>query len=223
MRNKRKHLNVAHFASASHCSCIPTMKTSGKLLGFFNVLCLFWLTKHAVDSAQLSAPDVVTGTYGGSVTVPCQYDHQFREYTKYWCKGPIYELCKIVVKTPKSRHSDRSSIADDKEAGVFTVTMMSLRESDKDMYWCVIARPGRNIFTGVRLRVSQAVITTTASTTVSPSQQDEISWWATLRWILFILMLCCLVSTHIAVWRIKVARKTQLEQQCQYQNSNIYD
>ncbi|XP_070765966.1 CMRF35-like molecule 3 [Enoplosus armatus] len=193
---------------------------------FFNapVLCLFWLTKNAVDSVQLSAPEVVTAAYGGSVTVSCQYDHHFREYTKYWCKGPIYELCTIVVKTPKKRHSDRSSIEDDKEAGVFTVTMTSLRESDKDMYWCVIARAGKNIYTGVRLRLSQTVITTTATTTPANSllTQDEISWWATLRWILFILMLCCLVSTHIVVWRIKTARKIGT-QQFQHQNSNIYE
>ncbi|XP_044067275.1 CMRF35-like molecule 3 [Siniperca chuatsi] len=141
---------------------IPIMGTSGI---FFNapVLCLFWLTKHAVDLVQLSAPEVVTATYGGSVTVSCQYDHQFREYTKYWCKGPKYELCTIVVKTPRNRYRGRSSIADDKEAGVFTVTMTSLRESDEDTYWCVIARIGWNVYTGVRLCVSHTVITTTTT------------------------------------------------------------
>ncbi|XP_045912304.1 CMRF35-like molecule 1 [Micropterus dolomieu] len=194
------------------------MKTSG-IFFIAPLLCLFWLTKHAVDSAQLSAPGVVTAAYGGSVTVSCQYDHQFREYTKYWCKGRIYELCTIVVKTPKNRHSDRSSIADDKEAGVITVTMTSVRESDQDMYWCVIATPGRNVYTGVRLRVSHTVITTTPA---NSSPQDEILWWATLRWILFILMLCCLVSTHIIVWRIKTARKRWPQRQFQHQNSNIY-
>lgn len=35
------------------------------------------------------------------------------------------------------------------------------------------------------------------------------SWWAILRWILFILMLCCLVSTHIIAWRIKTAIKCE--------------
>nr|XP_033485940.1 CMRF35-like molecule 3 [Epinephelus lanceolatus] len=203
------------------------MRTSGISLGFFNapVFCLFWLTKHAVDSAELSAPEVVTGVIGGSVTVHCQYDRQFRNYTKYWCKGQIYELCEIVVKTPKMRNSERHSIADDKEAGVFTVTMTSLRESDKDKYWCVIARHGRNTHTGVRLRISESdtVITTTAATTTAKTpEEDEVSWWATLRWILFILMLCCLVSTHVIVWRIKAAGKTQLQHEVQYQNTNIY-
>lgn len=118
------------------------------------VLCLFGLTKHAVESVQLSAPKEVTAAYGGSVTVSCQYNPRFREYTKYWCKGQRYELCAIVVKTPKDRPSNRSFIADDKEAGVFTVTMTSLKESDQDMYWCVIARHGRNIYTSVKLCIS---------------------------------------------------------------------
>ncbi|XP_051280722.1 CMRF35-like molecule 3 isoform X1 [Dicentrarchus labrax] len=202
------------------------------LLGFFYApaLCLLWLTNHAVDSVQLSAPEVVTAAYGGSVTVPCQYDHQFRENTKYWCKGKIYRLCRIVVKTPKNRPSNRSFITDDKEAGVFTVTMTSLRKSDEDMYWCVIARSGTNIYAGVRLCVShtgilQLVITTTTTTPTSssPMAQEEIIWWTVLRWILFILILCCLVSTHIVVWRIKTARKIWPHLQFKRQSSNIYD
>ncbi|XP_076598071.1 CMRF35-like molecule 1 [Chaetodon auriga] len=186
------------------------MRTSGILLGFFHapVLCLFWLTKHAVDSVLLSAPEVVTAAYGGSVTVSCQYDNQFRERTKYWCKGKIYEFCSIVAKTPRSRPCDKCSIVDDKRAGVFTVTMTSLTEKDEDMYWCVIARPGKNVYTGVTLRVSHPVTrsTTTTPTNSSPVTQDELSWWATLRWILFILMLCCLVSTHIFAWRITAGK-----------------
>uniref|UniRef100_A0A3B5AM99 Immunoglobulin domain-containing protein n=1 Tax=Stegastes partitus TaxID=144197 RepID=A0A3B5AM99_9TELE len=106
---------------------------------------------------QLSAPEVVTGTYNGSVTISCQYSLQFKEYTKYWCKGQVYELCTIIVKTPKVRQNDRSSIVDDKEAGVFTVTMTLLQKTDEDMYWCVIARHGRNIFSRVRLLVSDTV------------------------------------------------------------------
>uniref|UniRef100_A0A3Q0RND6 Immunoglobulin domain-containing protein n=1 Tax=Amphilophus citrinellus TaxID=61819 RepID=A0A3Q0RND6_AMPCI len=158
--------------------------------------CLLWLIQHAVESLVLSAPEVVKATSRSSVTVSCQYDLKFKENTKYWCKGKIYEFCNIVVKTPKNRSNDRSFIVDDKEAGVFTVTMKSLRQSDEDQYWCVIATSGRNIFTGVKLFISQAGIL--QHTTL----YHQISW-VTLRWILFILMLCCLASTHVAVWRIK--------------------
>lgn len=117
------------------------------------VLCLIWLTKHTVD-CQLSAPQNLTAAHGGSVMIPCRYEQQYRENTKYWCRGLVYDLCKIVVKTPRNRPSDRIFIADDKEAGVFTVTMTSLTDSDTNVYWCVISTSGRNVYKQVKLFVS---------------------------------------------------------------------
>ncbi|XP_026223049.1 CMRF35-like molecule 1 [Anabas testudineus] len=191
-------------------------------IGFIKVplLCLFCLMKDTVDSVQLSAPEVVTASSGGSVTVSCQYDLTFRENTKYWCKGAVYDFCVIVVTTSKNPIRDRSSIADDKEEGVFSVTVESFGKSDEGMYWCVISTPGRNIHKAVRLLVSHTV-TFTTPTSLSV-ENDDTSWWATLRWILFILMLCCLVSTHITVWRIKAAKKISQQQQFQNQTSNVY-
>lgn len=90
--------------------------------------------------------------------ISCQYNSIFRDNTKYWCKGKIYDLCTIEVKTPRKRVSERSFIEDDKEAGVFTVTMTSLNDYDEDKYWCVIATPGRNVHTGVRLHISHTGI-----------------------------------------------------------------
>ncbi|XP_074537998.1 CMRF35-like molecule 1 [Halichoeres trimaculatus] len=204
------------------------MRTSRIRPGFFiaPVLCLLWLTEHSVDSAQLSAPERVTGAYGGSVIIPCQYDQKFREYTKYWCKGLVYELCKIVVKTPRDRNGDnRSSIVDNKEAGVFTVTMTSLNKSDEGMYWCVISRHGKNNRKGVRLKLSDTATATTTTEISTPFiTHAETSWWRTLRWILFSLMLCCAVAAHIITWRMKTMRKTSPHHQLQHQNSqNIYD
>lgn len=121
-------------------------------------LCLLLLIRDKVDSVDLWAPDEVTATRRGLVKVECQYNLRFKENTKYWCKGPIYELCKIVVKTPRNRSSERFFIADDREAGVFTITMTSLIERDEDMYWCVISRSGRNVFKGVRVVVTQTGI-----------------------------------------------------------------
>ncbi|XP_034446089.1 uncharacterized protein LOC117764429 isoform X2 [Hippoglossus hippoglossus] len=77
---------------------------------------------------------------------------------------------------------------------------------DEDVYWCVIAIHGGNIRTRVQLLVSHTVTVVTPTAPMALNH-DEISWWATLRWILFILMLCCLISTHIAVWRIQAAKK----------------
>lgn len=123
------------------------------------VFCLLYLMKHTVDSLYLSAPKEVVGTYGGSVKVTCHYNLRFKNYTKYWCKGRVYDLCRIVVKTPRNRLSDRSSIADDRAAGAFTITTTSLGDSDDDVYWCVIATSGKNVHSRVRLRISHTGMT----------------------------------------------------------------
>lgn len=123
------------------------------------VFCLLYLMKHTVDSVYLSAPAEVVGTYGGSVKVTCHYNLRFRGYTKYWCKGKVYDFCHIVVKTPRNRWSERSSIVDDKTAGAFTITTTSLRDSDDDVYWCVIATSGKNVNARVRLRISHTGMT----------------------------------------------------------------
>ncbi|XP_029362998.1 CMRF35-like molecule 3 [Echeneis naucrates] len=170
--------------------------------------------------AQLSAPENVTGGYGGSVEVSCQYDIRFRENTKYWCKGPLYILCEIILKTPRNRDNMKDSITDDKEAGVFTVTINSLSKKDEDRYWCVIAKEGKNIYAPVKLIVSPTVMPTPG---ISSLEHEEQRWWDTLRWILFILLLACLVSMHIALWRMKSAKKICQHQQVQEQNSNVYD
>lgn len=119
------------------------------------VLCVFWLAV-GTDSARLSAPEEVTGALGGSLAVFCRYAHTYRDHTKYWCKGEAYELCHIVVKTPRNRPSRRVFIEDYKQKGFFAVTMTSLEERDEGKYWCVIATPGRNVHTGVRVRISHA-------------------------------------------------------------------
>ncbi|XP_019720643.1 CMRF35-like molecule 3 isoform X1 [Hippocampus comes] len=189
------------------------------------LLFILWLPKQSAVPDELKAPKVVRGAFGESLTVPCRYQPQFRNNTKYWCRGPIYELCKIVAKTPKQRNHDRWSIADDKEAGVFIVTMRALRPSDKDMYWCVVARPGRNIFTGVKISLSNKVITPTSTVPENSSETNEAKtwWWEPLRWILFLTMLFSLVSTHLAAWMFMTARKRCHPNVVHQQNSNIYE
>lgn len=120
------------------------------------VLCLLWLPEQAADPFQLSAPEEVRAALGGSISVSCRYNQRYSDNTKYWCKGKTYELCTIVVKTPRNRQSNRNFITDNRQRGFFTVTMTFLEEHDDDMYWCVIARFGRNIYAGVRVRVSHA-------------------------------------------------------------------
>ncbi|XP_057686263.1 CMRF35-like molecule 3 [Corythoichthys intestinalis] len=191
------------------------MRNSWSLFGLFNALLLFiWLPKNSADPDQLKAPSSIRAAYGESLTVPCWYDPKFRDYTKYWCRGAIYKLCKIVVKTPKQRYHERWSITDDKEAGKFIVTMTSLERSDEDMYWCVIARHGKNVFSGVKLIVSEKVPDESSETKIS-------RWWEPLRWIIFLSLVLTLVLARVVVWRSKATQKifhTNVSQR----STNIY-
>ncbi|XP_061908023.1 CMRF35-like molecule 3 isoform X2 [Entelurus aequoreus] len=73
------------------------MTTSGGTFGFFTVLlAILWLPKHSADPVHLRAPRIINAEYGGSVAVSCQYDPQYRGYTKYWCRGPVYELYEVM-------------------------------------------------------------------------------------------------------------------------------
>lgn len=148
--------NVAHHAALEEEGVLKRIMIGKTMFLYFVALFFMFLTKRTVDSVQLSVPPEVTGTYSGSVMVSCQYDLQFKDNTKYWCKGPVYDICVIVVKTPRNRPNKRSFIVDDKDAGIFTVTMTALGDSDEDTYWCVISRSGRNVYTAVKLIISPA-------------------------------------------------------------------
>ncbi|XP_018617785.1 CMRF35-like molecule 5 [Scleropages formosus] len=143
---------------------------------------------------KISAPSLVTGSLGTSITVRCHYSPLYKNHTKYWCEGVIYELCKIVVKTTKPRRWGRASIRDDTQNGFFTVTTSALRWSDKGKYWCVIARPGRNVFTGVFLEIVKAE----NSTTSKPEEDSKtFDGWAVLRWILFAALLASFLTVNV--------------------------
>uniref|UniRef100_A0A3B3WBC8 Immunoglobulin domain-containing protein n=1 Tax=Poecilia mexicana TaxID=48701 RepID=A0A3B3WBC8_9TELE len=164
-------------------------------------LCLLLLMKDKVDSVDLLAPEEVTASPGGLVKVACQYDLQFKERPKYWCKGSVYEFCRVLVKTTSRTQHDRYFIADDRAAGVFTVTMTSLVESDEDKYWCVISRYGRNIFKGVRLVITQTVVNVIILS--ASSSLEEINFLIsplqkinTFRKNNFSVV-CCSIHTHL--------------------------
>lgn len=193
--------NILQTNSTSHSFSSITMKI-GLYVTFLNVVFLTW---ERTDSAQLSAPSLVEAEEDGLVKISCNYSPRYRDYTKYWCRGPIYELCKIVVKTSGPRVMDRSSITEDKDSGVFTVIINSFKQNDQDKYWCVIAKSGRNIFTGINLCISKPRVlhvteeASTAISTVTLTGKKETCLWDILRWIIFILLLGCFMTIHY--WR----------------------
>lgn len=93
-------------------------------------------------SLSLSGPRTVTGTIGGSLSVQCRYDEEYREHKKYWCRNSEWSPWrkKIVETTESEREVSRGhvSIRDHPANLTFTVTLESLTEADTGTYCCGI-------------------------------------------------------------------------------------
>uniref|UniRef100_A0A8C0GYP9 Immunoglobulin V-set domain-containing protein n=1 Tax=Chelonoidis abingdonii TaxID=106734 RepID=A0A8C0GYP9_CHEAB len=96
---------------------------------------------HGLAALELTGPGAVSGLWGGSVSVPCQYHERYQETPKYWCSGIIWQSCSKVVETTGSEAEvkrDTVSIRDNHTLYMFTVTMENLTLGDTGIYWCGI-------------------------------------------------------------------------------------
>nr|XP_012415685.1 PREDICTED: CMRF35-like molecule 2 [Odobenus rosmarus divergens] len=98
---------------------------------------------RAHGSLSLTGPSSVTGTLGGSLSVPCQYEEGYQRHNKYWCRGEYGITCEKIVETKgeeKEERSGRVSIRDHADNFTFIVTMENLTTDDAGSYWCGIQR-----------------------------------------------------------------------------------
>ncbi|CAJ1080427.1 uncharacterized protein LOC109977750 isoform X2 [Xyrichtys novacula] len=87
---------------------------------------------------------------GGSITVPCLYESKYKNHVKYLCEGYYWNYCSYAVKTNQQKRPAEFSIFDDKQQGVFTVTI----KSQKNLYyWCAVEIKNGND-TGVFFQLS---------------------------------------------------------------------
>ncbi|XP_064189994.1 polymeric immunoglobulin receptor-like isoform X2 [Anguilla rostrata] len=75
---------------------------------------------------------------GRSVTIPCHYDRKYEKHVKYWCSGTPWHRCSFVVRTDSPKVEGETSITDDPDNHVFTVTMAKLKTEDSEYYWCAV-------------------------------------------------------------------------------------
>ncbi|KAJ1211508.1 hypothetical protein NDU88_006867 [Pleurodeles waltl] len=118
----------------------------------------------------LTGPREVTGTRGGSVSVECSYEAEYRDSPKYWCRGPGWS-CEKVVETSMSEQEvrkDRVTIRDEPRAGTFTVVMEGLRPEDAGIYRCGIDIPA-----SLDLLLTVSVVVLTASSILPPTTISE--------------------------------------------------
>ncbi|KAM9394803.1 polymeric immunoglobulin receptor-like [Salvelinus alpinus] len=113
---------------------------------------IFFLTGLS-DTQSVSTVSLVPVKQGGSITIPCLYDLRYRNSVKYWCRGSSILGCSTVVRTDHPMTSGKTSISDDINQRIFTVTMTSLSPSDSDYYWCIVERKNK-ADDGARLQIS---------------------------------------------------------------------
>ncbi|XP_067913490.1 CMRF35-like molecule 3 isoform X4 [Heterodontus francisci] len=174
----------------------------------------------ASSSFQLTGPEKVHGELGGSVTVDCQYDRNYKDHVKQWREGYYYLSSEVVVSTDKPKKG-RFSLTDNKTQRIFSVTMDNLTKNDEGYYWCVIEMPtlGQNIKMSVKLEVSEGPVqrstmgpttkvteTTEASVTTAlttafhrtgTTRDDKLKShriWPIFRWLLVGALVICTVS-----------------------------
>ncbi|XP_029525273.1 polymeric immunoglobulin receptor-like isoform X2 [Oncorhynchus nerka] len=113
---------------------------------------LFFLTGVSYTQS-VSTVSHVSVKQGGSITIPCLYNQRYRNNVKYWCRGYYWLGCSSVVRTDHPKTSGKTSVSDDINQRVFTVTMTSLSPSDSDYYWCIVDRNSK-ADDGARLQIS---------------------------------------------------------------------
>ncbi|KAK1905774.1 CMRF35-like molecule 7 [Dissostichus eleginoides] len=96
----------------------------------------FMFKKHRIHS--ITTVSKVSVRAGGSITVPCLYESQYKNNVKYLCQGYYWNSCSDKVRTNKPSSSGKCSISEDKKQRVFTVTINDLTEEDTGDYWCAV-------------------------------------------------------------------------------------
>lgn len=123
---------------------------------------------------SLVGPRSVTGPAGGSLTIRCRYEKDYKGYNKYWCRGQYDTNCDKIVETQETGREERNgrvAIRDDADDLTLTVTMESLHEDDAGSYWCkiqtvwILDEWSRDPAFQVQVSVSPAPRTTTRGTT----------------------------------------------------------
>ncbi|XP_060755249.1 CMRF35-like molecule 5 [Neoarius graeffei] len=135
------------------------------------ILLIFTFCLMIADDTD--AVTTITGYRGRSVQIQCPYEPGYEENKKFLCRGecPYVGYNDIPVESGSPAKDPRFSLYDDTTTKIFTITITDLRPEDEGTYWCVIERPGTNIYTELRLLVETAdpAITTVFHTTHTTS------------------------------------------------------
>ncbi|XP_044229379.1 uncharacterized protein LOC122997357 [Thunnus albacares] len=90
---------------------------------------------------SLTTVKKVSVKLGSSISIPCLYSSKYKNHVKYLCEGYSWLSCSYAVKTNRKSGSEKFSISDDQNQGIFTVTIKDLTTKDS-YYWCVVEIDG---------------------------------------------------------------------------------
>ncbi|TSP09056.1 Protein THEM6 [Bagarius yarrelli] len=69
--------------------------------------------------------------HGGSVTIPCTYEKQYKASRKFWCRGYYWSSCRIVA---FANSNGSTSVIDHPAQNLFTVELNPVSQSG--IHWC---------------------------------------------------------------------------------------
>ncbi|XP_058258708.1 polymeric immunoglobulin receptor-like [Hemibagrus wyckioides] len=98
----------------------------------------------------------VTGYSGGGVLIKCKYDTEYRQNTKYFCKGSWPGCSDQIMTEVKNQwvNSGRFSLYDDTKSAEFWVMIRELTIQDTGTYQCgVDIKSWTDIYTTVELNI----------------------------------------------------------------------
>ncbi|XP_060723232.1 uncharacterized protein LOC132844086 [Tachysurus vachellii] len=100
----------------------------------------------------------VTGYSGGGILIKCEYDPEYTENQKYFCKGSVI-VCSDQIKTGDKNqwvNSRRFSLFDDTKSAEFWVMIRELTVQDTGTYHCGVDKTFRkDTYTPVELKVKE--------------------------------------------------------------------
>ncbi len=83
----------------------------------------------------MKSVDRVAVKEGGTITIPCFYDNQYKLNSKYWCKGYFWHSCTIIAHV---NDTGKWTLTDYPAHNIFTVKLNNPMSSDSGSYWCAV-------------------------------------------------------------------------------------
>ncbi|RXN34605.1 polymeric immunoglobulin receptor-like protein [Labeo rohita] len=96
----------------------------------------------------------LTAQSGGSVTIPCHYHRQHKDFPKFWCKGKNWLTC-LTMRPISQEKQTGISFDNSPDELVMTMTMTNLRSSDTNRYWCAVKIRSSYTRTSLELTVTE--------------------------------------------------------------------